>query len=451
MKEFEKTLPIVDSILKPQELCNNKIYKWSMYTYLYCQNSQRYLYNTLTRQGFRLEQDEYEIFCALGQSKITSNQITVNEFLLTLLKWHFIVPEQRDEAEVYENLIEVIAELENKNGIIYYTILPTTACNARCFYCYEEGVKPESMTEETIEQVISFIEKTKRDGKIILNLFGGEPLLGTKTIDRVLEGLRDRNIEFETYITTNGYLFTKSIANHVINDWNCTFIQFSLDGSEDEYNRRKNYVHSEGSAYWRVLENIKFAYEKKIKINLRCNIDYQNCDKLDEFVADISKIAPPTKKVTITFAPLYSLQVSKNGCADLWDKCSELHTRIRDMGYAEPMFLNLRKMKVFSCMAHDVRGCAVIMPSGQLYACEHIIPGTSTGDIWNGLCKEQIVNSLEKSEKAEGQCRLCEFLPFCTTFKQCPIQKTDCKHSMKNNLDSALREIILEAETSEAN
>lgn len=451
MKEVEKSLTIVDSILKPQKLRLDTFYKWSIYTYLYCLNSHVYLYNTLTRQCCRLNKEEYELYCSLKHSEIAASEVEKNELLFALMKGHFLVPTQRDEVETYESLVDVIAELESKTGIVYYTLLPTTACNARCFYCYEEGVKPESMSDETIEQVISFIERTKRDGKIIVNLFGGEPLLGTSAIDRVLEGLRKKQVEFETYITTNGYLFTKSMADHIINDWNCTFIQFSLDGNEEEYNRRKNYVNSSSSAYKTVLNNIQFAYEKKIKTNLRCNIDYQNCDGLEEFIADIVKAVPPTKKVTITFAPLYDLQVREQGCADLWDRCRDLHNMIRDIGYAEPIFLNLRKMKVFSCMAHDVRGSAVIMPSGQLYACEHIIPGTSTGDIVNGLCNEQIVNSLETREKATGPCRSCVFIPFCTTFRQCPVQKTDCEHVMKNHLDSALRERILEAEASAVN
>lgn len=40
-------------------------------------------------------------------------------------------------------------------AITNYTILTTTGCNARCFYCYEKGTKPVTMTAETADVALS--------------------------------------------------------------------------------------------------------------------------------------------------------------------------------------------------------------------------------------------------------------------------------------------------------
>ena len=56
-----------------------------------------------------------------------------------LIQKHFLVPEEMDAVQIVENLRKILLLLNKKGDIVNYTILPTSACNARCFYCYECG------------------------------------------------------------------------------------------------------------------------------------------------------------------------------------------------------------------------------------------------------------------------------------------------------------------------
>ncbi|MFR2168114.1 MAG: radical SAM protein [Coprococcus sp.] len=72
------------------------------------------------------------------------------------------------------------------------TIYPTQACNARCFYCFEQKEQKYWMTEETADEVVDYITRTLSvDNELVFRWFGGEPLLGEKIIDRIITGVDD--------------------------------------------------------------------------------------------------------------------------------------------------------------------------------------------------------------------------------------------------------------------
>ena len=62
----------------------------------------------------------------------------------------FLVPEGHNDRKLCEQ-IRKTAQLFKPSAktITGYTILTTTGCNARCFYCYEKGTTPVTMTPET--------------------------------------------------------------------------------------------------------------------------------------------------------------------------------------------------------------------------------------------------------------------------------------------------------------
>jgi sulfatase maturation enzyme AslB (radical SAM superfamily) len=54
----------------------------------------------------------------------------------------------------YWELHHLLRQIEYSTDTINrYNILTTTGCNARCFYCFEEGVEIKTMSSRTAEQV----------------------------------------------------------------------------------------------------------------------------------------------------------------------------------------------------------------------------------------------------------------------------------------------------------
>lgn len=100
----------------------------------------------------------------------------------------YIVSSDADEAKNYIATIEVLRLLGKKlaTGHKGYVILPTTACNARCFYCYESGIEFKSMDDAMAEAVVSYFADSKPEGSIAIHWFGGERIELHSKIGRFL-------------------------------------------------------------------------------------------------------------------------------------------------------------------------------------------------------------------------------------------------------------------------
>ena len=120
------------------------------------------LYNTLTCSLLLLSPDEAADITAQGE----------------LIDRWFLVPEAHDDLKLCRQVQQMVALLTPVPKVVTsYTILPTTGCNARCFYCYEQGTKPVTMTAETASRVVRYIVAHRGDEEVECRWFGGEPLV----------------------------------------------------------------------------------------------------------------------------------------------------------------------------------------------------------------------------------------------------------------------------------
>lgn len=91
-----------------------------------------------------------------------------------------------EEKELERTLAKINAADEK---LLEFTILTHGDCNFRCKYCYEK-FENISMTIEVEEAIVEFAEKLLSEGKFerfSVQWFGGEPLLGYRTIVRLSE------------------------------------------------------------------------------------------------------------------------------------------------------------------------------------------------------------------------------------------------------------------------
>ena len=148
-----------------------------------------------------------------------------------LFTHRFLVPESCSGIKTAEQLRALALKREDAAGIIrHFNILPTTHCNARCFYCFEKGMVPVSMTDESAEQTARFIISTHKAGKpVYISWFGGEPLLGKKHIDQICRRLYDAGIQYSSSMTTNGSLITSEIIEKMKSLWNLFHSMTSVD------------------------------------------------------------------------------------------------------------------------------------------------------------------------------------------------------------------------------
>ena len=158
-----------------------------------------------------------------------------------------------------------------------FRILVTTCCNARCFYCYEEGLKAHFMTMETASKLIEFIkDKTINTNKVKIQWFGGEPTLNMDVIYYITSELKEYydhcNKEISFSMITNGSLLNRISLDKLF----LSRVQISLDGNHVEYSIRKSYI-DKAINLESILANISLLLDKGVYVSIRLNYDANNC------------------------------------------------------------------------------------------------------------------------------------------------------------------------------
>ena len=134
-------------------------------------------------------------------------------------RW-FLVPEDHDDRKLCRQVQQMAALLKPAaKTISTYIILPTTGCNARCFYCFEKGAKPVTMTAETASKVVRYIVAHRGSETVHISWFGGEPLVNAKAIDQICTELSQQSMPFRSEMITNGYLFDAEMAQRAKDLW----------------------------------------------------------------------------------------------------------------------------------------------------------------------------------------------------------------------------------------
>jgi len=387
------------------------------------------LLNVVTGQMILIEDAELQLIESLPAAYTPEME--------ALVKAHFLVPTGYDEKKAVDQLRKLMNTMSRKKEITGYTILPTTCCNTRCFYCYEAGIPHITMSDETAEELIRFIAAHHGDKKVSLSWFGGEPTLGIRIIDRICSALQEQGIEYTSSMISNGYLFNEETARKAKELWKLTNIQITLDGTEEVYNKVKAYVNIEGSAYQQVLQNIEYLLAQEIRVSVRMNLDKHNADNLEELVENLSNRFGGQKLfaayVHVLFDDCGFQPIERNDAVttDLWKRANELNARIRTKGleYSKRK-TELPSIKAHYCMA-DNDSAVIINPDGTFSKCEHYCQTENVGNLWQGITDQASVTAW-KERVWHTDCEDCPIVPSCAKLKKC-FSCDSCKAVIRDN------------------
>lgn len=443
MREVWSQEPTIAKVVRPRRAMAGGRYRPSVFAYPFQAQGRRYLFHTLTRQCLDLEGFDFA-----GRT-YSAGEIEQSEPLSALLAGRFLVPEGEDEAAHYLSVVRLLRMRAPRRGFRTYTILPTTACNARCVYCFEEGMRQVSMTDETVAALIRFILQSRDAEKPArLAWFGGEPLLGKRTIDRVCAALSEAGAAFESSMITNGSLIDGEILDRMAGPWRVKSVQLSMDCAEEEYIRRKRYDRYDDQ-YHRVMRAAGEMAGRGVRVTVRCNVDEENLSGIDAFLSDLAAAVPDPSRVGVYFLPLYDVQNDAAG-AKVWAACAQAGERLRKAGFSGAGGARLHRLKLAYCMCESPYECVVVSPDGLLYGCEHCPEGASFGNVWEGITDPSLLASFALPEEPRPQCRGCPFLPECTSFTRCPVKKALCREVEEALLSQALRREVAGAGADDA-
>ena len=420
---FRESNKDIIKTLGPNCFDNSQKHRLMKYLIVEDVDNGKAIHNELTRSFIWIPNDQW---CNLNCEDTTSL-----DYMIWLWGNYFIVNENFDEEAVQERLKrhyrpnpENPSYLSSGN-LFEYTIFTTMACNARCSYCYEKGRPQLPMTSKTAEKVAEYIIHTavKNGNPIQLRWFGGEPLVNENVIDIICNAVRKAGFNYESSFTTNGLLFKEEKLEKYIKDWHIKFAQITLDGTEETYNKIKNYKNVKGtSPYQIVIRNIKMLLNHNISIAIRMNMDQNNYENIKLLIKEIYTIFGNNKNLNPYCYPIFDDYENKPRTEEeneiVFTQLKEIEEILKSYNYriGEDRRYNISSTHCMIDNGHAV----VIGTQGDIGLCEHY----SEDNFWGHVSKPDMkdmdmVKSFQEYIDVEDICKTCPILPSCIRPKKC--------------------------------
>lgn len=405
------------SVLGEQKISNNKEYRLLQFCYIEKIDESTIIYNTMTNQMALLTDEETD--------EIKKFPNLLSDCLIQLAKDWYIVPVDNNDIKLADQFFQLVNSIIKSNSITSFTILPTLDCNARCFYCYENGYNRDRMTLQTAKDVAKFIITRSNGNDVYIKWFGGEPLYNILAIDTICDELISMGINFSSTMISNAYLFTDNIINKSIEKWRLKGIQVTLDGTEEVYNQIKAYITKDKfSPFIRVTDNIEKLLNANINVQIRLNMSKENYDDLMKLIDWIEKRYTNTSLLNVYTTLLYqSYDLNDDELRELVQLNIKQTAKIIEN---ELYKISLPKEK-FSrgCMAQN-DSSIVISPTGSLGKCEHFSDGEKAcGSIYSNEIDKDCIAYWKHSNIFE-ECHKCAEYASCGGYDRCPNFKGRC-------------------------
>lgn len=373
-------------------------YKKSQFNYISNSKNGHIIYNTLYNSLTRLSDEEYEVYLSLSEDD-KNNQI-VNQLCEQGL-WVDVVVDELEQYNLYTDYVN--RYVKNKTHL---TITPTMECNARCFYCYENGVRCGSMHKEECADIIKFLKTLDCSQGIDLTWFGGEPLMNQEWMDCFSESLEEAGIPYSAFIITNGSRIDDSVVDKMINKWKIQNVQITLDGSFEEYAKRKSYVDQDNCIYYKILQVIEKLAGHGINVHVRLNIDRNNRESILNAVRDINELFRNNNRVKCYPAFL-------TGTSEPLTEQEKIDF-IKDMIETDQGKFNVneclyRLPRTNACYYNQTNAFSIDV-NGDVFICEHML-GHEEKAIGN--IKTEIIDIEREQSGKRKECQKCVFLPKC--------------------------------------
>lgn len=268
----------------------------------------------------------------------------------------------------------------------------TSDCNARCIYCYEEGMARQRMQSDAMHATEDWISRKAEEGHfdhVHVTLFGGEPLLEMDLLEEFCEDLSGRLNSLSFYVSTNGTLLTREVAERLV-ALGVRGGQVSVDGVARLHDARRPFLGGEGTygVILRNIANVADVFDVCVKVNFDGHNSGCFVELLDELdmlglresvTMKLEAVAPTRGSVADSghHCALYAYDPTGAELANVYDdligSAQERGFRVtRDTGHSSP------------CMFTSEHQVAIDQ-SGRLYKCVSAIglPEFAVGSVFD--------------------------------------------------------------------
>lgn len=413
---------------------NDRYYIKSMYNiskkYL---DGKTVLLNTASEAVVILSEDEEKLFGGLDKTTDCS------DFISVMIDFGFLVAEDSDESFEFEIMRNQFAYKPEK--VVNITIYPTQACNARCFYCFEQKEQKVWMSEDTADEVVDYITRTlTKDNELVYRWFGGEPLLGEKIIDRIISGVDEYfkgELVYHSIIITNNSLINDELIEKFKDKWHVKKVQTTIDGYREEHDRRKAYVDKSIDRYQQTLDNIRKLLNAGFFTICRFNCDKYNMDQFGMILDDLEEFRD-NKRFYIHVTTLRNKSHPEEEAkkryiypSDYKEFYQLVLNLLFEKGFYKDVISILPLRARNTCLACSITGL-VINSEGKFFRClqDNLEDSNSTGDCRTGVLHNEAYKKwFVQMNNLPATCSKCKYLPCC---------QGGCKHyRMENKADAS--------------
>lgn len=396
--------------------------KASYYNFFYPNGKEIIAYNSFCNSLVQLTKEDYEEYTkAIGQniSEDMANPVTKE-----LIRCGFLIEDSYDELSIIRHRMY---QSRYTTGALGLTIAPTTCCNFRCVYCYEDKIHRDIVMDNSTQQaIIDYVRKcADKIDRMQVSWYGGEPLLALNIIEKLSDAFMDickeKSVEYSASIVTNGYLLNRQTAQFLV-DKKVQECQITIDGDQESHDKRRPHYSGKGT-YDTIIRNIIDIDGILPHVAIRVNTDKNNTDAVNKII-DIIK-----KHNLKSFFP-YAAPVHDYGGDYCVGECFSQkafieyeYTNLMQIGNPEYIMAKYPLLRDNVCCADSMPGM-IINADGNLYKCWQDIGNDSLS---YGNIKEDTINEmneimyLKDDPTRDPRCSECKMLPIC--MGGCPRQR----------------------------
>lgn len=344
------------------------------------------------------------------------------------------------------------------------TLNLTSSCNLRCVYCWNDhgkysnrrflekqtgklssNIKDEHMPVETALKAVDILVGARgKDNDLVVDFYGGEPLLNIKTLMATVDYCRKNQskwgVTFHFLLATNGTFLTPDVAEALVGKG--VQVAVSIDGPKAVHDNNRPLINRNGS-FDIIAGNLKKMPRSIMKrlvgrttvtpffsdmVKLYENLKGLGFERIEIFESEDAchKISPQQKSNFFSTEENYKL---------LCKTYEKLALRYIDdvisggLNYSKTFFNRFFKLMQRLYYNHEVsggcpaaKGQIAVSIDGKIYPCTSFlgVDEFELGDVESGIDSGKFQAFIEKINKRFGYCQKeCNLFSLCRSTGSC--------------------------------
>ncbi|MFA5356203.1 MAG: radical SAM protein [Candidatus Omnitrophota bacterium] len=350
-----------------------------------------------------------------------------------------------------------------KDCVTDITLNLTSRCNLKCLYCWNDRGKysnrafskvkgrrvkaaassGEMSSRVAFKAVDMLVDMRGDDNDLVVDFYGGEPLLNTKTLFAAVEYCRGNQkrwgVNFHFLLATNGTLLTPALAKKLIDSG--VQIAVSVDGRKKVHDNNRPFVTGKGS-FNKIASNLKNMPDGIMKRLVGRATVTPFCSDMPALYSDLKRLGFERVELFESEDACHRITPSRERYFfntpeqrailrreyEKLARCYIKDTLAGSLDYRKTFFNRFFKLMQRLYYSHEVtggcpaaRGQFAVTAEGDIYPCTSFlgIEDFRLGNVLSGLDKRAYRAFTRKIKGRFLHCGECELFALCRTTGSC--------------------------------